>query len=316
MSGLRRQQRRFALQCMTPAFLLFTFFVVWPAAKGFYFALTQWDGLSAPVFTGLENFRQIFHSLSSETTSASARLFPTAVKNNLVLMTFPPILILTISLFFASALRARVWGSTVFRIAFFFPNILSSVAVSVLWMLLYSTSGFGVFNALLTWINERFTEWGLLTGPLVQTPFAFTRSTILTWSLIPMIVWTATGFYMLLFLAAMQGIPETLYDAAKIDGASSPQQFRHVTLPMIWDTVVTGVVFLLVGGLKLFDQVWVIEQQQSRPDSNTLATLMYNKVFNEYQVGTGATIAVVLFGACLFFTLGVLKLYRREALEY
>jgi N-acetylglucosamine transport system permease protein len=201
-------------------------------------------------------------------------------------------------------------------VAFFFPNILSSVAISVLWMLLYSTSGFGVFNNLLGEINQLLLGWGWTTEPYFKVPFAFTASKILAWSLIPMIVWAATGFYMLLFLAAMQSIPETLYEAARVDGASAVVQFRHITLPMIWDTLVTGMVFLLLAGLKFFDPVWVFEQQQPRPDSNTMATLMYSKVFNEYLMGTGTAIAVVLFLVVLLCILGTLRLYRKEALEY
>jgi ABC-type sugar transport system permease subunit len=316
MTPLRKQQRRFAVLCVAPAFLLFTLFVTWPGLKGFYFALTRWDGLSDPVFVGLENFRQIKDSLLGIQGGASAKLFPTAVKNNAILMTLPTLLILAISLFFASALRAKVWGANVFRVVFFFPNILSAVAVSILWMLLYSTSGFGVFNTFLSSINHALIEWGVLKAPFIKLPFAFTDSPILAWSLVPMMVWTATGFYTLLFLAAMQSIPESVYDAARMDGASPASQFWHITLPMIWDTVVTGIVFLLIGGLKVFDAIWVIEQQQSRPDSNTLGTLMYSKIFSEYQVGFGTSIAVVLFLAVLAFTLATLRLYRKEALEY
>lgn len=315
MSPHRAHQRRFALAAVTPAFLLFTFWVAWPAVKGFYFALTRWDGLSDPVYIGLENFQQMVAGFSAE-AGKSAKLFPVAIRNNLILMIGPAVLILALALCFASAMRSRVRGASIFRVAFFFPNILSAVAVSILWMLLYSTSGFGVFNALLGWLNSGLTALGLAAEPTFKVPVAFTDSKILAWSLIPMIVWTATGFYMLLFLAAMQSVPETLYDAARVDGASPTLQFFHITLPLIWDTVVTGMVFLLIAGLKVFDAVWVIEQQQSRPDSNTLATLMYSKIFNEYQAGYGAAIAVVIFLAVLLFTLVTLRLYRKEALEY
>ncbi len=316
MTPLEAQQRRFAWVCITPTFLLFTLWVAWPALKGFYLSLTRWDGLSDPVFVGLQNFRELWEAIGNPEAGASARMFTTAVKNNLILIFFPMALILALSLFFASVMRQQLRGASLFRVAFFFPNILSSVAIAVLWMLLYSTSGFGVFNNVLSGLNHLFLNWGMSTEPLFKVPFAFTASKILAWSLVPMIVWAATGFYMLLFLAAMQSIPETLYEAARVDGASTFVQFRHITLPMIWDTIVTGIVFLLLAGLKLFDPVWVFEQQQPRPDSNTMATLMYSKVFNEYLMGTGTAIAVVLFLVVLACTLGTLHLYRREALEY
>lgn len=316
MSPLAAQQKRFAWVCITPTFLLFTLWVAWPALKGFYLSLTRWDGLSDPVFVGLQNFREMWDAVANPEAGASARMFTTAVKNNLILIFLPMGLILTLSLFFASVMRGQVRGASLFRIAFFFPNILSSVAISVLWMLLYSTSGFGVFNNLLGEVNQLLLGWGWSAEPLFKVPFAFTASKVLAWSLVPMIVWAATGFYMLLFLAAMQSIPETLYEAARVDGASALVQFRHITLPMIWDTIVTGLVFLLLAGLKIFDPVWVFEQQQPRPDSNTMATLMYSKVFNEYLMGTGTAIAVILFLIVLLCTLGTLRLYRKEALEY
>lgn len=316
MTPMRRQQRRFALVSLAPAFVLFTLFVAYPAAQGFYFALTRWSGLTDPVYIGLENFENLAKSIVSEDSGASARMFRTAMANNLILMFVPAILILTIALFFASTMRSRIRGAGLFRVTFFFPNILSAVAVSILWMLLYSTSGFGVFNSVLGSFNEFLLEWGLREDPLVAVPFPFTDSTILAYSLIPMMVWTATGFYMLLFLAAMQSIPETLYEAARVDGASPISQFWHITLPMIRDTIVTGVVFLFIAGLKIFDQVWVIEQQQPRPASHTMATLMYAKIFNEYQVGYGTAIAVVLFLCVLAFTLLTIRFYRKEALEY
>ncbi|MCE7906967.1 MAG: sugar ABC transporter permease [Candidatus Omnitrophica bacterium] len=316
MSLLEKQQRRFAFWAILPAFLLFSFWVAWPALKGFQFALSRWDGLTPPVPVGLGNFREMFDAFLNPDAGPAARMLPIAFQNNLILMIFPMIIILSISLFFASAFRKGIAGASLFRVAFFFPNILSSVAVSVLWMLLYSTSSFGVFNSILGSLNQVLIQLGWVDRPLVSTPFEFTNSAILAWSLIPMIVWTATGFYMLLFLAAMQSIPDSLYEAATVDGASHFTQFRCITFPLIRDTVVTGMVFLLLGGLKIFDQVWVIEQQQSRPDSNTLATLMYSKVFNEYQVGYGTAIAVFLFILVLVFSLATLRLYRREALEF
>jgi ABC-type sugar transport system permease subunit len=316
MSALRRQQQRFAFRCLLPTLLLFTFWVTLPAVKGFYYATTHWDGLSDPVYVGLDNFREMKAALLNPAAGASAKLFPLAIRNNLILMFFPMILILGLSLFLASSLRGKVRGASLFRVAYFFPNILSSVAISVLWMLLYSTSGFGVFNYLLTVLNETLLAWNLCDPPLVKVPFAFTDSKILAWALIPMIVWAAAGFYTILFLAAMQSIPESLYESARVDGATKYHQFRHITLPMIRDTIVTGMVFLLLGGLKIFDPIWVIEQQQARPDSNTLATLMYSKIFSEYQVGYGTAISVVLFLVVLTFTLLTIRLYRKEALEY
>ena len=102
-----------------------------------------------------------------------------------------------------------------------------------------------------------------------------------------MIVWQATGFYMVLFLAAMEGIPESYYEAAKLDGATGFQQFRHITLPLIREVLTVGVIFLMISSLKFFDAIWVMENQTPTRDSHVLATLLYQKVFTEYNVGYG-----------------------------
>jgi len=121
---------------------------------------------------------------------------------------------------------------------------------------------------------------------------------------------------MILFLAAMQNIPESFYEAARIDGASAFHQFTHITLPLIWDTIVVALVFFGIGGLKVFDQIWIFEQQQPSPESNTIATLLYSKIFEEYNVGEGTAIAVIQFVLVLVVTLVLLRMWRREPLEY
>jgi N-acetylglucosamine transport system permease protein len=183
-------------------------------------------------------------------------------------------------------------------------------------MLLYSTSGFGVFNYLIGNLDKWAVGLGFWTDQAINTPIPFTRSGHLVWAVIPLMVWTATGFYMLLFQAAMQSIPQSLYESALIDGAGSVSKHFHITLPLIRDTLVTGVVFLMITGLKVFDPVWILEQQQSRPESNTLATLLYAKIFNDYQIGFGTAIAVVQFLLVFLFTVTVFRFYRQDKLEY
>ena len=219
-------------------------------------------------------------------------------------------LTLALSLFFASVLHRRIRGATVFRVAFFFPNVISSVAIALLWVLLYSTTDFGVINALLGWLQNT-VGW-----PNVDLPFPFVDSKYLIYAIVPMMVWTATGFYMVLFLAAMENIPETFYEAAKLDGAGSVAQFWHVTLPLIREVLTVGLVFLVIGSLKFFDAIWVMENQQPTKDSHVLATVLYQKVFTEYNVGYGSAVAVLLFVLVFAATLLTLKLSRKEALEY
>ena len=301
-----REQRVFIFTFLAPALFLFTIFVAIPSVRALGYSLRRWDGLSTPKWVGLENFITLFRD---------SDLFLVALKHNLFLMFVGGSITLALSLFFASVLHRRVHGAGLFRVAFFFPNVISSVAIALLWVLLYSTTSFGVINSLLLHVQRMLAELGIM-WPRIDLPFPFVDSKYVIYSIVPMMVWTATGFYMVLFLAAMENIPETFYEAAKLDGASEFAQFRHITFPLIREVFTVGVVFLVIGSLKFFDAIWVMENQQPTKDSHVLATVLYQKVFTEYNVGYGSAVAVLLFILVFLATLITLRLSRKEALEY
>ena len=290
----QREQRLFILTFLGPPLALYALFVLLPAASAFRYSLVRWDGLGEPVWVGLGNFRHLLSGSSD---------FLSAIGHNLFLTLVPGILILSLALFFAYMVHQRIRGARLFRVAFFFPNVISSVAIALLWVLIYSTTDVGLLNNLLKMLGQK-------------EAIAFTESSRLLWAIVPMSVWTATGFFMVLFLAAMEGIPETYYEAAKLDGATSAGQFWHITLPLMWDVLTIGIVFLVVGGLKFFDAIWVMENGRPSPATHTMATLMYSKVFEQYDVGHGTAIAVLLFLLVLLATLVSLRLLRRERIEY
>lgn len=290
----RKRQQRFAIVCLLPATVVFTLWIVWPTVRAFGYAMVRWNGFGEPRYVGLKHFRDLL---------VDNDMLLGALRNNLILMIVPTLIALALSLGFAAAIHRGVWGAKFFQAVFFFPNILSAVAVSVLWMLMYSTTEYGVLNAILRWLGR-------------DEAFPFTQSEFLVWSIIPMLVWSTVGFFVVLFLAAMQNIPESLYDAARIDGSSPARTFFNVTVPLIWDTIVVALVFFGIGGLKIFDQVWVLEQQQARPESNTIATLLYGRIFEEYAIGQGTAIAVVQFLLVFLVTVLLIRLWRREAIEY
>jgi ABC-type sugar transport system permease subunit len=291
----RRRQNLFILSFLAPPLSLYALFVLLPAVTALRFSLTRWDGLGKPVWVGLKNF---------VTALSSGSGFPKALENNLFLMFVPSPIILTLALFFAYCIHQRIRGSRLFRIAFFFPNVISSVAVALLWILIYSTSQAGLLNNLLRVVTHR-------SGPI---PFA--DHSHLYWAMVPMMVWSATGFYMVLFLAAMENIPESYSEAARLDGASPGRLFFSVTLPLMWDVLTVGIVFLVIGGLKAFDTIWVMENGRPTTDTHSMSTLMYSKVFEEYNIGYGSAIAVLLFLLVLAATLVSIRLLRRERLEY
>jgi len=301
-----REQRTFIIAFLAPAFLLFTIFVAYPGLRALAYSLQRWDGLRKPEWIGLENFQAL---LTAES------LFFRALQHNLILLFGGGSIVLALALFFAAALHRGVRGAQVFRIAFFFPNVIASVAVALLWVLLYSTTDFGLINALLGQIQQALSAIGI-SWLDDRLPIAFTDSRTLIYALIPVMVWTGTGFFMVLFLAAMQTIPESYYDAAKLDGASPVAQFRHITLPLMREVLIVAAVFLIISSMKFFDSVWVIENQYPTTESHVLATVLYQKVFSEYNIGYGAAVAVLLFIIVFAATLITLRMKQKEALEY
>ena len=291
----RSEKNLVLLTFLGPSVALYALFVLLPTFNAFRYSLTRWDGLSPAVWVGLENFVRILNPKSP---------FYTALGHNVFLMIAPGIIILGLALLFAYLIHQRIKGARLFRITFFFPNVISSVAIALLWVLIYSTSAAGLLNNVL----KEFFHF--------KDAIPFTESSHLLWALVPMIVWSATGFYMVLFLAAMENIPESFYEAARLDGASNAKIFWSVTLPLMWDVLTTGIVFLIVGGLKVFDAIWVMENGRPSTSTHTLSTLMYAKVFEEYNIGYGTAIAVLLFLLVLAVTLVSRRLLQRERLEY
>ena len=291
----RRANWVFLLVFLGPSLLLYALLVLWPAVTAFQYSLTRWDGLGERTFIGLKNFATILTHGSD---------FLPALRHNVFLTAIPGVITLTLALLFAYVIHQRVRGAKLFRITFFFPNIISSVAIALLWVLIYSTTDVGLLNNILkTWFHR-------------SEPFAFAESSRLLWALVPMIVWSSTGFYMVLFLAAMENIPETYYEAARLDGAGQFRLFRHITLPLMWDVLTTGIIFLVINGFKIFDWIWIMENGRPTPTTHTMATLMYSKVFEEYNIGYGTAIAVFLFILVLIATMVSFRLLRRERLEY
>jgi raffinose/stachyose/melibiose transport system permease protein len=134
-------------------------------------------------------------------------------------------------------------------------------------------------------------------------------------ALIPIYIWMACGFNLILYLAAMEGIDPQLYEAAEMDGAPAWRQFFAITLPMIWEVLVISAVFIVIGGLNAFELVWLLTSQEPGTSSHTLSTLMVTTMFQDFQVGRATAIAVVMFLFVLIGSLAVMRGLKREAVE-
>jgi raffinose/stachyose/melibiose transport system permease protein len=294
-----------------PAALAYTVFVIIPGLKSFSWSLHEWNGLTDMTFKGLLHFRRLL-------TESDA--FWTALDNNLFLMFVVPLFVLPLSLFLAACISRGIKGAAFFKIVFFFPNILGVVADTLLWMHMYNPQG-GVVNSALVGFGTLLSEAGPLAPVgewLVKTytGFAWLSSEHLYWAIIPMSIWGACGFNMILFLAAMEGVPQEIYEAAEIDGASPWRQFWTITIPLIWDVLSIAVVFMVIAGMKAFEVIWLLTNQRPTTDQHVIGTQMMQSMFTEFRVGQATAIAVVLFLLVFFGSAATLRLLKRDTVQY
>lgn len=292
-----------------PALLLYGALVLLPGLASFGGAFLHWDGLSRASWAGLFNFKWLLFESDG---------FWLALRNNVYLMAVPALVVVPVALLFATMIHRGVWGASVFRVVLLFPNLLGGIAATLLWLNAYEPHG-GLVNAALTGLGDF-----LARTPAPESLVAWLRGFAgypwlapanLYSALIPIYLWMACGFNLILYLAAMEGIDPQLYEAAELEGAPPWRQFFSITLPLIWDVVVVSAVFLLIAGLNAFEMIWLLTSQDPAGDTHTLGTLMVSSMFKDFQVGRATAIAVVLFALVLAGSAVVMRVLKREAIE-
>ncbi|WP_428390094.1 extracellular solute-binding protein [Mucisphaera sp.] len=296
---------------LLPALLFYSVFVVIPSLSSFAWSVQRWDGLTDMEPIGFLHFQRLLFEDDG---------FWIALRNNFFIMFVIPLFVIPLALFLATCLSRGVWGSWLFRIVFFFPNLLG-VAAILLWQQMYNPAG-GPINEglvaladLLNYLNLETTAIAMGLNFRGFENYAWLSQQNLYWSLIPMMIWAACGFNMVLYLAAMQSIPESLYEAAEIDGATPWHQFWTITIPLIWEALSVSIVFLVIAGMKAFEVIWLLTNQSPNTQTHVIGTRMVWAMFSEFRVGQAAAIAVLLFIMVFFGTAATLRLMKREAVE-
>ena len=257
-----------------------------PLVTVFYLSATDWSGLGAKHFVGLSNYADQLQDPD----------FLTAIKNTVY---YTAIVVpggLICALVAALGLN-RVRGKTVFRVIYFMPVVTSSVAVSIVWLFLLN-SDFGLINAYLhQWFGIKGPEW-LNSGLVIP-------------SISMMSIWWGLGFNMVIFLAGLQGISVSYYEAAQIDGANKFQQFWAITLPLLSPTTFFVLVMSIISSFQVFDQAFVMTGGGPAKASYTMVFHIYQLAFVNFTFGASAAAAVMLFVIILIFTLCQMYLQRR-----
>lgn len=285
----------FAAYCfLAPNFIGFMVFTSIPVLASFVLSFMKWDLLSAPQFVGFQNFKTLFQDT----------FFWKYCWNTVYLMLAIPFSIAG-SLVLALALNQRIKGIVFFRTVYFLPTICSGVAIYMLWRLIYSPD-FGIFNTFIAKFGD------LINAPL-QGPYWLTDENWAKPALMIMNVWQMVGGYnMILYLAALQGVPRFLYEAAEIDGANGWQKFWAVTWPQISPTTFFIATMSIIGGFQAgFDPAYIMTGGGPNGSTTTIIYYIYNNAFVWHQMGYAAAISWVLFLVIFCVTLGQWKFFGK-----
>jgi N-acetylglucosamine transport system permease protein len=292
------QRYRLIVPFLAPAILLYFVFVLWPYMQSFYVALTDWRGVSANRrFVGLSNFNRLLHDPD----------FWNALRHNGAYLIVLPIVTLTLALLFAALFTQGGRGvpaANFYRVAFFFPQVMAVPIIGILWAFVYHPSA-GLVNSFLRLVG---------LGGLQRTWLGDTSTAL--WAVAAVVVWQAVGFYMVLFIAGIQSIPTTYYEAAVIDGANRWTMFWRITFPLLWDNIQVALVYIGIGALDMFTLIQVMTEGGPNKATDVVARFMYATAFQYAQFGYATAIGVALLFMTLTLSVLTLTLTRRERIEF
>lgn len=287
------QKNGFVFLCLTPAIALFSLFIVYPAINVFGMSLYKWGGYSdTKTFVGLKNFRLLIKD----------ERFIRSVQNSLLLIILVTAVTMVLALTLAAVLvRSDIKGKGFFRVIFYIPNILSTVVISAVFSAIYDPTR------------------GLLAAPASL----FTSSPVLwlgdrnlaIYSVAIAMVWQAVGYYMVMYMAGMSSIPESLYEAASLEGAGGIRQFFAVTIPMIWQNIRTTLTFFIISNINISFLI-VRAMTGGGPDGATHVFLsyMYDQAYTNSSYGYGMAIGVVVFLFSFLLSFAVSQATKRDVI--
>ncbi|UOE94523.1 sugar ABC transporter permease [Alkalihalobacillus sp. LMS39] len=276
-----------------PALILVSILIFIPLLLTGYYGLMKWDGIGAMQFIGLDNYVRVVQD---------AKFWQSAWHSSLlaVFSTLSLIIYLSVSMILASKIK----GSDLLRKIYLIPMLLSSVAIAQLWIKIYNPSN-GMLNTVLGWFG--------VTNP----PLWLADPNIVLFSIFIPILWQYAGFYILIYYAALKGIPESIMEAARIDGASPVQIAYRIKLPLIMGVVKVTVVLAIVGSLKYFDLIYVMTGGGPNGASEVMASYMYKLAFGANNFGYGSAVGFMLLIITLVVTVVIRKVTaEKEEIQY
>ena len=278
----KKGRSRFIFCCLAPAVILFTIFMLIPTIDVFRMSLYKWGGYTADkTFVGLDNFKTLLQS----------EKFYQAFQNSVLLIVIVTIVTFAMAIIFAAILtREKLKGQTFFRVVFYIPNILSVVVISAIFSAIYDPNQ-GLLNSFLNLFRGQ-------DG--VDNPILWLGSQkLVIYSIIIAMVWQAIGYYMVMYMASMANIPDSLYESASLEGAGRIKQFFSITLPMLKPITYLVVTLGTIWSFQVFDLVYTLTGGGPGRATTTLVLTIYNSAFKNYQMGYASAVSMLLLAVVL-----------------
>lgn len=260
---------------MTPEIIGMLLVSLFPLLFSLVLSFTDWDlvgDLSSVKFVGFDNYIALFNDSR----------FLLAMKNNLIFTAVTVPVALVLGLLMAVAVQSKVYGKSYFKVAFFIPYICSTVAIAAVWSALYHPSK-GPLNQFLLSIGvDNPPKW------LVDTSFSLLAIMIIY-------IWQLIGYKLIIFMAGLSAIPDELYESATIDGANGPQQFRHITLPLLGPTTFFLAITSVISSFKVFDIIKFLTGGGPNYSSTVIVYQIYEEGFQRFRMGYASAMSWILF---------------------
>lgn len=287
---------RFIFCCVAPAIILFVIFMIIPTINVFRMSLYKWGGYTAnKKFVGLKNFQTLMKS----------EKFIRSFQNQILLIVLVTVVTMALALIFAAILtRMDVKGQNFFRIVFYIPNILSIVIISAIFSAIYDPNQ-GLLNSILA----------IFRGD--KDPILWLGSQkIVIYSIVIAMIWQAIGYYMVMYMASMSSVPESLYESADLDGAGKIKQFFSITLPLIWTNIRTTLTFFIISTINM-SFLFVKAMTNGGPDSasNVFLSYMYQEAYTNSSYGYGMAIGAVVFIFSFALSAVINAVTKRDVIE-
>ncbi|MBQ4486683.1 MAG: sugar ABC transporter permease [Oscillospiraceae bacterium] len=279
---------------MAPAFILFTLVLFIPICQSVYYSFCEYKGITAPKFIGLENYRVMM----------TDKTLGFAIKNSLFFLIFSCVSQLIMGLILAALLTNIRKGRNLFKNIIYLPCVLSSAALGLLWMFIFSPK-LGI-NQIIESFGKEGPLWLMDTKGFIILPM---------WVIAFVSLWQYVGQSMMLYMAQISGISKSLFEASYIDGCTKPQTFWHITLPLIRPMVATAMSLNAIGSLKFFDLIFNMTEGGPNHRTEVLATHLYQQGFKYFKYGYASAIGVLLLVMCLLVTLFINKVVKTEQYE-